>query len=339
MARKQAKSTSNPFVRSLRRAVLRQMKDEGISQAELAERMKCTPANVSNILHGDSDLKGGTISNLLVAVGLELALADPQEALTEDAGNCPGRVLVARPKRTANTKQGQRYDYSSHLGYMARLIVQAKQRGENLSERTAARAAVEWAKGQENLAQVTAGTLRTHFAADRDQLLAEARRALGEPPQPREGQLPSEPRPGRPRKSAMSRPSGSRPTLGTGRLGDGTGMTAAALQASDPLGELDAADPSLTAPEQELARVVMADRSMSKLTDPVGEMTRELERSTLSARPVRIPSLADFPSSAHLPELGFPKNDPHLDPHGYMKKTFEELTGPKIPSLAKPWST
>ena len=337
MARKKSSSKPSPLVESLRREVRRRMEEDGITQAELARELGCSPANVSKILQGDSDLQGETIFKLARAVGLEITVASAQDGSAEDSAG-GRRSLVGPPrKRKTRTKTGHRYDYSRHLGHMAQLIVKAELSRKKPSEREAAGATVEWADGQEDLAQVSAGTLRRHFAEDRERLLAEARRELGVSPQPRQEQPPAASRPVRTSRSPAPRATGSRPDLGGTLLDDQPGCLAEIHRSGAPLEEVSAADPDLTAPTQAVARELRADISITKLADPVGELTRELDESRRYSRPIRVPSLADFPSSARLPEVGLAKHDPYYDAHRKMKRMFEELKVPSFPNLTKPW--
>lgn len=312
------------------------MREENITQADLAKRLGCTPANVSKILQCDSDLKGETIYKVARAVGLELAVGEPGEASAENDAERPRRVLVARPKKKASTKPGQRYDYSSRLAYMARLIVEAKLRGENVSERSAAEAAVEWAKKQEGLVAVTAGTVRGHFALDRDQLLAAARRELGVHGPPRKCRPPAASGPARRSNGASARPGRSQPGLGILQSAEQLSGASELQSLAEQSNELAATDRDLAGPTQIVERGTRHD--ISKLTNPCGEAFRKLEKQAKYLRSVDQPAALISSSAARLPEMGFPKNDPHLDPHGYVKKTIEDLMGPKIPNPLEPWS-
>ena len=52
--------------------VLNALKEQGLSQKELAERMKISPQQISKIVKGQENLTLETISNLEIALGIQI---------------------------------------------------------------------------------------------------------------------------------------------------------------------------------------------------------------------------------------------------------------------------
>src|SRR6218665_1621029 len=72
------------FRAEIQYAILRAMKEEGISQAQLAERVGYSPATISQFLDDDANLTVESIAKLFLALGREGTITStPRRSVTD----------------------------------------------------------------------------------------------------------------------------------------------------------------------------------------------------------------------------------------------------------------
>ncbi len=91
------------------------MNEKDVSRAELAQRLGCSPSNVSQILDGDNNFTVRTIADCLLALGARLSIAS--ERLCESNPN----VALDLPDFTYQPEVSMQY--SSHSQWVTSEIV------------------------------------------------------------------------------------------------------------------------------------------------------------------------------------------------------------------------
>ena len=144
--------------KNFRERVLQEMKDAGISMAELGRRMGTSRANIQKLLSGDSDPRVSTIERTATALDIPLKLCFHD--------NCQEQ-RKRRPGRPPGHK-----DYDPLLKYVGDQIV-----GQGKTVTRALEMAIEWGGKNMNF-YASVYTLRKHYYMDNEQILAAARRRL-----------------------------------------------------------------------------------------------------------------------------------------------------------------
>ncbi len=266
--------------KNFRERVLQEMKDAGISMAELGRRMGTSRANIQQMLSGDNDPRVSTIERTATALGIpNLCFPD----------NCQ-----EQRKRGPGRPPGPHKDYDPLVKYAADLII-----GQGKTVTRALEMAIEWGGKQMNI-HVSPSTLKKYFYKNRMKLLAAARRRLNPtdfesavkeplPPTSSRGSAPSSSQIQPSRSSARS----LRPRIGSFEEGfqwEPSQILRAASAREDTAQHLIQRDESRMIKEQNL---LDSDQTFS-MVEPTLETTSRLAKELVPLKAETDAMLAEF---------------------------------------------